>query len=113
MNFRPMQGNVVFHACNKYGHIAKYYISIIMNKKDMKDKNKNLKADEKGKKKLMRLEIKWRTLGSRRAMIMKEMGMHLTPVLEPYLITKAKESSLGGSFHENISNLLFEICALF
>lgn len=47
-----MQGNVVFHACNKSGHIGKYCRSINMNKRDLEDKNKNVKADEKVKEKV-------------------------------------------------------------
>lgn len=49
MNFRPMQGNVVCCACNKSGHIAKYCKSRNVNRRGLVDKNKNVKADEKGK----------------------------------------------------------------
>lgn len=49
MNFRPMQGNCVCYDCNKSGHIAKYYKSRNVNRRGLKDKNKNVKVDEKGK----------------------------------------------------------------
>lgn len=45
MNFRPMQGNIVCHACNKTDHIEKYYRS----KNALIDKNK---LDENGKEKV-------------------------------------------------------------
>lgn len=49
MNFNPMQGNVVFFACNKSNYIAEYCRSIHVNRKGLKDKIKNVKVDEKGK----------------------------------------------------------------
>lgn len=33
MNFRPMQGNVVCYACEKFDQIAKYCRSINMNRR--------------------------------------------------------------------------------
>lgn len=49
MNFRPMQGNIVCYACNKSGHIAKYCRRRNVNRRGLKDKNKNVKLNEKGK----------------------------------------------------------------
>lgn len=51
MKFRPMQGNIIFYACKKFDHIAKYYRSRNVNKRGLEDKNKNEKADDKGKSK--------------------------------------------------------------
>lgn len=52
MNFIPMQGNVVFYACNKFGHIAKYCRRRNMNKRGLENKNKNEKPNDKGKEKV-------------------------------------------------------------
>lgn len=57
MNFRPMQGNIVYYACKKFSHIAKYCRSRNVNRRGLKDKKKNVKPDEKGKEKVQ--EIKY------------------------------------------------------
>lgn len=49
MNFRPMQGNVVWYACNKSSHIAKYWKNTNVNRRGPKAQNKNEKPDDKGK----------------------------------------------------------------
>lgn len=58
MNFKYMQVNIIFYACNKSDHIAKYFRIRNVNRRGLEDKSEILKTNEKEKEKVEEIREK-------------------------------------------------------